>query len=297
MLNGQIFAQKVQNSSNYGKYSLYFFFFFKMSNQIFDFDSSSSSEQVPKKPNRLSKKVSKSYADISKNNRKIADLIDEHVRGNKGSQNYSDSDSETKEKSKLIAFGDEEEEEKNEKILNQQKPKETPKLSKSKSSKFDYSDENLSPTQIKPSSGKKKTDFDQKKHKTPDVTLHPKKYSRNEIYTHNTKANRNSIEKSLDFNRRFKTIGGDMNNFSRGSQRSDKSGKSENSSTFEENFDYEKQMSIVSNSQQDWSFPMDYVPPPGDMEQIIEDYHAKYSTDYLLKRIMNNPAPKSENHE
>ena len=42
---------------------------------------------------------------------------------------------------------------------------------------------------------------------------------------------------------------------------------------------------------------MNYVPDPDDMKQIIEDYHDKYSIDYLLKRIMNNPSYRSSNDE
>lgn len=51
------------------------------------------------------------------------------------------------------------------------------------------------------------------------------------------------------------------------------------------------------NDNSDWSFPMKYVPEPDDMKEIIEDYHDKYSIDFLLRRIINNPSCRSSNDE
>lgn len=46
-----------------------------------------------------------------------------------------------------------------------------------------------------------------------------------------------------------------------------------------------------------WSFPLNYVPYPDDNDQLLHDYDEKYSCDFLIQRILNNPASRSSNDD
>ncbi|OHT10549.1 hypothetical protein TRFO_20142 [Tritrichomonas foetus] len=116
---------------------------------------------------------------------------------------------------------------------------------------------------------------------------------RNMNYSKSRKLEKRDNNKNFVIERSDKSSSGKVKETKR--KRSVKSESSQSSN--DENFDIEKQMSIHSNPQQDWSFPMKYVPEPQDMDQIIEDYHAKYSIDYLLRKIMSNQSQRVTNDE